>query len=57
MKTITIETPISVRMDQAAIPVAPRGRALYTIDWFMNGTPTRSNHDDQPMTLQQVSPR
>lgn len=28
------------------VPTTPRGRALYTVDWFLNGTPVLRNHDN-----------
>lgn len=28
------------------IPETSRGRALYTVDWFLNGSPLLRNHDN-----------
>lgn len=35
----------------ADIPQTPRGRALYTIDYFLNGRPVLDNHDHPRLTL------
>jgi hypothetical protein len=32
-------------------PNTPRGRALHTIDWFINGKPVLSNHDNPRLSL------
>ena len=31
---------------QRTIPTTPRGRALHTVDWFLNGKPVLRNHDN-----------
>ena len=33
------------------LPTTPRGRALFTIDWFLNGKPVLRNHDNPQMSL------
>ena len=33
------------------IPQTPRGRALYTVDWFLNGRPVLSHHDNKRQSL------
>jgi len=36
---------------EKTIPVTPRGRALYTVDWFLNGKPVLRNHDNPNLKL------
>ena len=33
------------------VPTTPRGRALYTIDYFLNGKPVLRNHDNARVQL------
>jgi len=33
------------------LPTTARGRALYTIDYFLNGKPELSNHDSSGITF------
>ena len=33
------------------IPTTPRGRALYTVDCFMNGKPVLRNHDNPQLSI------
>ena len=33
------------------MPSTPRGRALYTIDWFLNGKPVLRNHDNPQLSI------
>ena len=56
MKTITLETPIKNQEQKSNMPVTARGRALYTTDWFLNGKPVLSNHDNPRMTLRNGMP-
>lgn len=52
MQTLTLNTSINrTNKDKPPIPVTGHGRALYTIDWFINGKPVLSNHDNPRMTL------
>ena len=37
--------------EKKTIPQTPRGRALYTIDWFLNGRPILSHHDNKRQSL------
>lgn len=32
-------------------PTTPRGRALYTVDWFLNGKPVLRNHDNPQLSI------
>ena len=56
MKTIAIENPVYNSKQKTSIPVTPRGRALYTVDWFLNGKPVLSNHDNPRVTLRDGLP-
>jgi hypothetical protein len=37
--------------DTRNLPTTPRGRALYTIDWFLNGKPVLRNHDNPQLSI------
>lgn len=51
MKANTLEFPVLDQLTKRDIPVTPRGRALYTTDWFLNGRPVLRNHDNPRLTL------
>ena len=57
MQTLTLQT-ISHRGNKgnSTIPLTARGRALYTVDWFINGKPILANHDNPRMTLRNGTP-
>jgi len=38
---------------EKTVPTTPRGRALYTVDWFLNGRPVLRNHDNPSLKLTQ----
>lgn len=57
MNTIVIKNLIDTTRKHFNVPVTPRGRALHTLDWFMNGKPTLSNHDDARTQVQDVRGR
>lgn len=38
-------------LHQFSHPNTPRGRALHTIDWFLNGKPVLKNHDNPRLSL------
>jgi len=40
---------------QQQIPSTPRGRALYTTDWYLNGKPGFHQHDNQHLSITSVS--
>lgn len=54
MKTIALDIRAQSRKQHSAVPVTPRGRALHTIDWFLNGKPVLSQHDNPHLTVHQV---
>jgi len=37
--------------EKVKLPASPRGRALFTVDWFLNGKPVLNNHDNPGLTL------
>lgn len=45
MNTQVLSTAIRAG-STTAIPKTPRGRALHTIDWFLNGKPVMRNCDN-----------
>ena len=50
MSIITLRIPF-IGTKKTNIPVTPRGRALFTTDWYLNGRPVLSNHDNPRITL------
>lgn len=56
MTTTILENPVKKQHPTRTVPVTPRGRALYTVDWFLNGRPVLSNHDNPRMTLSNGMP-
>ena len=52
MNTIAMtSTTNNQRQPGTSLPTTPRGRALYTVDWFLNGTPVLRNHDNPSIKL------
>ena len=51
MKALTLKLVAHNQARHNNLPTTPRGRALYTIDWFMNGRPVLNNHDNPNLTL------
>lgn len=52
MNTTTLKTAIRFKAQkEKMVPKTGRGRALYTVDWFTNGTPVLRNHDHSRITL------
>lgn len=39
------------RNENLSPPRTSRGRALYTVDWFLNGRPVLSDHDNPRLQL------
>lgn len=37
-----------------SLPLTARGRALYTTDYFLNGTPIYQSHDNTQLTVKNV---
>jgi len=48
--TILTENTISDKK-VCEIPTSSRGRALHTVDWFLNGKPVLRNHDNPQLTI------
>ena len=51
MNSNTIQTPYATSYATREIPTTPRGRALYTVDWFLNGKPVLRNHDNPQLSI------
>lgn len=49
MKTLKLQTSQQAGQLVTSHPVTPRGRAVYTLDWFLNGQPTLPNPDNQTL--------
>ena len=56
MKTLTLQSLIQPSKSETSLPRTPRGRAIYTTDWFLNGKPVLRNHDNPRMTLRNGMP-
>lgn len=52
MKSLTIQQSNMHQESEKVMPVTSRGRALHTIDRFLNGKPTSQNHDNTQLTLE-----
>lgn len=50
MNTLILPPPKTINK-QTPVPNTPRGRALHTVDWFMNGQPVLRDHDNPCLTL------
>ena len=51
MEIITVNNFGYGNEDEPIVPRTPRGRALYTVDWFLNGKPVLRNHDNPGLKL------
>jgi hypothetical protein len=45
MNTSTLKALDIIHNQARSLPVTPRGRALHTVDWFLNGKPVLRKHD------------
>ena len=52
MNTLSITPAFTRQTGKRSIPSTPRGRALYTTAWFLNGTPRMTNYDYPVKTVQ-----
>jgi hypothetical protein len=57
MNTIVLNDVIKADGPYCPVPATPRGRALHTVDWFLNGKPTLNNHDEPRIKVQDVRGR
>ena len=51
MNTTILRTSHSSDHTAQNVPSTPRGRALYTVDWFLNGKPVLRNHDNPQLSI------
>lgn len=51
MNTNTIAATYSAEQKPQHVPTTPRGRAMYTVDWFLNGKPVLRNHDNPQLSI------
>ena len=50
----TITMP-SINSKQAVqMPATSRGRALYHVEWFLNGHPSKRNYDNTQLTIKDL---
>lgn len=54
MNNLAINKVIGVNNGTRRVPATPRGRALHTVDWFMNGKPVLNNHDNSNIKLEHL---
>lgn len=54
MNSIVIDNLIETTRRHFQVPATPRGRALRTVDWFLNGQQAIENHDDRRIPLTAV---
>jgi len=57
MSTIAMNDMIEADGPYCLVPATPRGRALHTVDWFLNGKPTVNNHDKPGIKVQDLRRR
>jgi len=54
MSTIAINDMIQADGPYCVVPTTPRGRALHTVDLFLNGKPTRYDYDAPGIQVQDI---
>jgi|GEM_PF-3464022 hypothetical protein len=54
MSNMAIKNMIRTTRTHFQVPVTPRGRALHTVDWFMNGKPTRQDYDNAEISIKSL---
>jgi hypothetical protein len=54
MNSLTIPQSEMRHESKLTVPVTKRGRALYTMDWFINGKPVLQYHDNSLLTLERI---
>ena len=52
MTAMTMKMTYQDSLNKTAAPVTARGRALYTIDWFLNGMPATVDYDNPQSRIQ-----
>lgn len=55
MNANTITEKFTTRHVAQPVPTTSRGRALFTIDWFLNGNPALRNHDNPQIGIANIS--
>lgn len=51
MNSNIIRTTFTGQRKTHDLPTTPRGRALFTVDWFLNGKPVLRNHDNPQLSI------
>lgn len=55
MNTLTIESLAAPARITRDVPATARGRALYTVDWFLHGRVQARQHDQASLTLSRLN--
>lgn len=55
MNASSITMPIINSKKTHVLPTTSRGRALYSVDYFLNGKPLLRNHDNPQLSVKNVS--
>ena len=55
MNASTITIPYVSYSEKDQLPETPRGRALYLVDWFLNGHPSSGIHDNTQLKITELS--
>ena len=51
MNILTVKNAFLQSTGEYDVPKTAKGRALYTVDWFLNGKPVLRNHDNPRVQL------
>lgn len=51
MTTMTLKRSFVAKEKKKTVPATGRGRALLTVDWYLNGSPTLYNYDRPDLVL------
>ena len=57
MTNMAIKDMIDISRKHFKVPVTPRGRAIHTVDWFMNGKPSPIDYDDATIEVKHINAR
>ena len=55
MNTLALQIHNAKQKHQHNLPVTPRGRALHTVAWFLNGNKTQNNFDHPNLSVDRLS--
>jgi hypothetical protein len=55
MNNIAIKNAFVAGNATRKVPATPRGRALHTVDWFMNGQRRLSDYDNRGVNIRSLA--